>query len=186
MYDTTEVTGCIRIEPRLNKAERELLLDLLRSGRTLRGTPTGRGDADVPFARLAWDACPDGCCLEWDPDLEDARWMADSLRFVVDHLLRPGAKAQGRTKFGGFTFDHVASGAVLCCEDGARTGHLVTVADNAVTGRTVPVPCDGHPAQMPPPQTRTQEGARQPAQQATERSTVGRPDNVIELRPRRA
>jgi hypothetical protein len=169
MYAHPDFVGCIRIQPALNEAERGFMLDLLDSGRTLRGTPTGRGDADVPFARLAWDACPDGCCLEWDPDLEDARWMAESLRFVIDHLLRPGAKAQGRKGFDGFTFDHVASGAVLGSGHGARTGQLVTVVDNEVTGCSVPVPCDGQPERVP-----------------TQHSTVGRPDNVIELRPRRA
>ena len=77
--------GCIRIQPALNDAECEFILDVLDSGGTLRGTPTGRGDTDVPFARLAWEPCLDGCCLQWNPYLEDPRWMVESLRFVVDH-----------------------------------------------------------------------------------------------------
>lgn len=169
MHDDTEVIGCIRIEPALNDAERDFLSDLVDSGRTLRGTPTGRGDTDLPFARLAWEPCTDGCCLEWNRDIEDAKWMAESLRFVVDHLLRTGARAQGRTRFDGFTFDHVASGAVLGIEYGAPAGELVTVVDNHVTGSKVPARCDSPPA---PPVSRPA-GAR-------------RPDNVIDFRPRRA
>lgn len=160
--------GCIRIQPALNDAERGFLLDLLDSDGTLRGTPTGRGDSDVPFARLAWEVCPDGCCLEWDPDGEDARWMAESLRFVVDHLLRAGAKAQGRKRFEEFTFDHVASGAVMGRTYADRSAWLVTVTANEVSARQVPAPCDDQPAR--PLATRA----------------AHHHDNVIELRPRRA
>ena len=46
--------GCIRIQPALNDAEQDFLADLLDSGRTLRGTPTGRGVAEVPFAHLGY------------------------------------------------------------------------------------------------------------------------------------
>ena len=86
--------GCIRIQPALNDAECDFLLDVLDSDGTLRGTPTGRGDRDVPFARLAWEPCREGCCLQWNPYLEDPKWMVESLRFVVDHLLRPGRRGR--------------------------------------------------------------------------------------------
>ncbi len=160
--------GCIRIRPALNATEVDFLLRLLDSGRTLRGTPTGRGDTDVPFAHLAWEPCLDGCCLEWNPDLEHTRWMQDSLRFVVDHLLRPGAKGQGHSGLTGFSFDHVVSGVVVGRARGERTVRLVTVVDNRVTGTEVPTPCDDEPARTP---------ARRP---------TPRFDNVIELRPHRA
>ena len=163
----THFIGCIQVRPALNDAERGHLLDLLDSDGTLRGTPTGRGDTDVPFARLAWEVCPGGCCLEWGADDEDAKWMADSLRFLVDHLLRPGAKAEGRARFGDFTFDHVLSGTVMGRGVGDRATYVVPVADNVVTGRSVPAPCDALPT-------------RPLAQHAT------RPANVIELRPRPA
>ena len=160
--------GCIQVRPALNEAERAFLLDLIDSDRTLRGTPTGRGDTDVPFARLAWEVCSDGCCLEWNGE-EHAKWMLASLRFVIDHLVRPGAKAEGHPRFTGFTFDHVLSGAVMGGSCGDLATRFVTVADNVVSGRTVAEPCDA-PQSRPLPEQR---GSK-------------RPDNVIELRPRRA
>lgn len=163
----THFIGCIQVRPALNDAERGHLLDLLDSDGTLRGTPTGRGATGVPFARLGWEVCRSGCCLEWDADAEHPKWMADSLRFLVDHLLRPGARAEGRPRFGDFTFDHVLSGTVMGRGPGDRTTYVVTVADNVVTGRTVPEACEALPA-------------RPLAQHAK------RPANVIELRPRRA
>ena len=181
MATERHVIGCIRIEPALNDAEQDFLLDLLDSGRTLRGTPTGRGDARVPFAHLAWEVCPDGCCLEWNPDLEDATWMAESLRFVVDHLLRPGAKAEGRAKFIAFTFDHVLDGAVMG-RTYAGQARLVEVADNLVRDREVPGSCDkatpGHLQAPPSTQPPGRRGARRPERVF--------PPNVIEFRPRRA
>lgn len=161
--------GCIRIQPSLNDAELDFLLRVLDSDGTLRGTPTGRGDRDVPFARLAWEPCRQGCCLQWNPYLEDPRWMVESLRFVVDHLLRPGAKGEGHPRLAGFTFDHVASGVVVGRGHGERTTRMVTATDNDVTGSELPTPCEEVTA------------ASQPA-----RSHDGRFDNVIELRPRRA
>ena len=161
-----DFVGCIQIRPALNDAEQSVLLELLDSDGTLRGTPTGRGDTTVPFARLAWEACPDGCCLEWNGE-EDSKWMLESLRFVVDHLLRPGAKAEGHPRFAGFTFDHVLSGAVVGRSPWERGTRFVMVTDNAVTGRVVPQPC-GVPMARP----LAQRGKR--------------PDNVIVFRPRRA
>ena len=99
----THFIGCIQVRPPLNEVERGYLLELLDSDGTLRGTPTGRGDTEVPFARLGWEVCRDGCCLEWDATAEDAKWMVETLRFVVDHLLRAGAKGEGRPQFDGFT-----------------------------------------------------------------------------------
>ena len=162
--------GSIQVRPVLNEAERAFLLDLLDSGRTLRGTPTGRGDKGVPFARLAWEVCAEGCCLEWTGD-EASAWMVESLRFLVEHLLRPGAKAESHRRFVGFTFDHVLSGVVVggSCRDGVL--RLVDVTDNVVTGRTVPEGCG---------QLRELEERPVPERRGT------RPDNVIELRPRRA
>ncbi|MCF6376459.1 hypothetical protein L2K70_02480 [Nocardioides KLBMP 9356] len=92
--------------------------------------------------------------------------MAETLQFLVEHLLRAGARAEGRPRFDGFSFDHVLSGAVIGRRPGARTTYAVTVSDNVVTGRTVPSYCPGtsRPRAM----------------------TGGRPANVIELRPRRA
>ena len=159
--------GRIQVRPALNDAEQAYLLAVLDSDGTLRGTPTGRGDVTVPFARLAWEVCREGCCLEWNCE-EDSTWMLESLRVVIDHWLRRGAKAEGHPRFSDFTFDHVLSGAVMGRGPGDRATRFVTVADNEVTGRTVPDPC-GMPR------------ARPLAERAGRR-----PDNVIAFRPRRA
>ena len=163
----SDFIGCIQVRPPLNEVERGYFLELLDSDRTLRGTPTGRGDHDVPFARMGWEVCGDGCCLEWDATAEDARWMVETLRFVVDHLLRPGAKAEGHPRYADFTFDHVLSGAVVGRSPWERRTQFVTVTDNVVTGRALPQPCGG-----PQPRPLAQRGKR--------------PDNVIVFRPRRA
>ena len=155
-----ESTGCIRIRPALNEAERSYLADLADSPGTLRGTPTGRGDSTVPFAHLAWEVCPDGCCLTWNPAAERASMMLPSLRFLVDHLLRAGAVGEGRQPFVGFSFDHVLDGVV------AGAGRVVEVSANRVSERELARPCAGVKRSRP---------RRQPL-----------PANVIELRPRRA
>jgi hypothetical protein len=62
MHDTLFL-GRIEVRPALNESERDYLADLAQSSSTLRGTPTGRGDASVPFAHLAWEPCESGCCL---------------------------------------------------------------------------------------------------------------------------
>ena len=168
-----EFTGHIRIQPALNEAECDFLLSLTDSGRTLRGTPTGRGDRDVPFAHLAWEVCADGCCLTWNPALEDSAMMRPSLAFLVDHLLRRGAKGEGRSAFDGFTFDHVLDGAVLGRTVVDPQARLVEVTANVISERVLPRGCVH--IQL------------QPLARATGRTRRGRlPANVIEFRPRRA
>jgi hypothetical protein len=158
-----ETTGCIRIRPALNEAERSHLAALSGAGGTLRGTPTGRGDRGVPFARMAWEVCAGGCCLTWQPSLEKDSMMLPSLRFLVDHLLAAGAKGEGRMAFEAFTFDHVLEGIVV------GAGRVVEVSGNQASERLLTEPCAGG---------------------SSGRSTRGRtrplPDNVIQFRPRRA
>ena len=163
-----DFSGCLQVRPALNDAEQSALLALLDSDGTLRGTPTGRGDTTVPFARLAWEVCPEGCCLTWNSE-EDSRWMQETLRFVVDHLLRRGAKGEGHPSCRGFTFDHVLNGAVVGRAPWERGTRFVTVTDNLVSGGVLSRPC-GVP----------------PARPLATRSGTKRPDNVIVFRPRRA
>lgn len=172
MHHDPDVIGCLQVHPPLNDTELDFLAELVDSGRTLRGTPTGRGRAEVPFARSAWDACEDGCCLWWDPEIGEERWLVETLVFIVDHLLRPGAVGAGHPRLDGFTFDHVLSGVVAARLLSGTI--LVEVTDNLVSSRSVPSPCGatvgtsetclpGSPARRSP-----------------------LPANVVELRPRRA
>ena len=172
----SDFIGCIRVSPPLNDDERDFLRDLAESGRTLRSTPTGRGNTDVPFARLAWQARDDGCCLSWVDDRETTTWMQASLRFLVDHLFRPGAEGEGRRQFEGFTFDHVLSGVVVGQGRGDADATLVEVTDDVVSERLFPAPCS---EQQPHPVSGTRK-------RAPSRRPAPRPSNVIELRPRHA
>lgn len=168
--------GCIRVSPPLNDDELDFLDELAESGRTLRSTPTGRGNSGVPFARLAWEACLDGCCLWWDPDREATKWMLPSLAFLIDHLFRPGAKGEGRHQFEGFTFDHVLTGVVVGQGHRDVATTLVEVTDNVVSVRQIPTPCEEQP---PHP-------AQEKTTQASPKRAGPRPANVLEFRPRRA
>lgn len=166
-------TGHVRVQPALNEVERAHLAQLADSRGTLRGTSTGRGDRDVPFARMGWEVCAGGCCLTWNPDLELSDQMLPTVRFLIDHLLRRGAKAEGRAGFEGFTFDHVLDGAVIGRAPFDEKVRLVDVVGNAASERLVQPAC-----------------ATGGAEAATRRTGLTRrgrlPANVIEFRPRRA
>lgn len=166
-------TGHLRVQPALNEAERAHLAELVDSRGTLRGTPTGRGDRDVPFARMGWEVCTGGCCLTWNPGLELSDKILSTARFLIDHLLRRGARAEGRRGYEGFTFDHVLDGAVMGRAPGDAEARLVEVHGNVASERLLPPACEVVGAEPP---TRT-----------TGRTRRGpMPANVIEFRPRRA
>lgn len=171
--DDPGFTGHIRIRPALNEVERAHLVQLADARGTLRGTPTGRGDRDVPFARLGWEVCSAGCCLTWNPALELSAMMVPTLRFLIDHLLRRGARAEGHAAFDGFTFDHVLEGAVLGRVPYDPEARLVDVVGNAVTERVLPRACGAVEVRPSTPPTGRKRRTRLPA-------------NVIEFRPRRA
>lgn len=174
MHYDTDFIGSIRVSPPLGDDEIDVLLDLADSQRTLRSTPTGRGNAEVPFARMAWDVCLDGCCLWWTGE-EDDKWIGPSLAFMVDHWFRRGAVGEGHPRLAAFTFDHVLDGVVAV--RGRDRSTVVEVSSNVVTWRLVDEPCDAFQLRVPP-QSEPSRG----------RDPKGRPlpSNVIELRARRA
>ena len=94
--------------------------------------------------------------------------MVETLRFVVDHLLRPGAKAEGRGRFSGFTFDHLVTGLAVGRPDDARTLVLLQMDDNDLTVRTYDASC----------------GAERPDPAAA--APLVTADNVVAFRPRGA
>lgn len=165
--DENVFLGRIEVRPPLNQAERDYLFDLSHSPSTLRGTPTGRGDSTVPFAHLAWESCAAGCCLTWNA-LEQSSHMLPSLRFLVDHLFKPGAKVQGHKRFPGFTCDHVLDGFVAGRMHSDSRVYVAEVIANRVEGRSIEPAC------------------AQAGKERVRDRPRPRPANVIEFRPRRA
>ncbi len=167
MHDTVFL-GRIEVRPPLNAAERDYLGELAGSNGTLRGTPTGRGDDNVPFAHLAWEPCAAGCCLTWSGQ-ERTPNMQLSLRFLVEHLLKTGARAAGHKRFEDFTCDHVLDGTVVGRRHDDERVYVAEVVANRVGGRSLESACEPS-SQAPQPRGRPRT----------------RPANVIEFRPRSA
>ncbi|WP_068059229.1 hypothetical protein [Nocardia xishanensis] len=152
---TTDFEGSVTVTPPLNETERAYLLrfaDTRRMDRTsgpyfVDGTDGqwghGQGhDSDIrdyncppegqPSLWCQWVPTEDGTAIEWDGGEkfhEADVWM----RYLIDHFLRSGARAEGHPGFEGFTFDHVVNGVIHAQgEDSDDTWDLV-VTDNAVT-----------------------------------------------------
>jgi hypothetical protein len=188
MHYDPDFIGCIRVSPPLNEEEVDFMVALADSERTLRSTPTGRGNSDVPFARMAWDVCLQGCCLWWTGD-EEEKWIGPTVQFLVEHWFRRGAVGQGHPKLAAFTFDHVLDGVLAI--RGRRRSTIVDVSSNVVTWRHIAEPCDASDLGLPPQQPQRPPATQSAAQQANpcrQRDLEGNvlPSNVIELRSRQA
>lgn len=151
---TTDFIGHIDIEPRLNASE-IAYLEAFRHTRHFDrggspyevpgnplapdadGVPTERYNAlapGVPQLYCQWTVCGTGCCLAYDGDekfYEPIAW----LRYLIDHLLGPGAAAEraGHPQLEAFTFDHRLHGMVVGCRRDTRELFAITVSDNCVT-----------------------------------------------------
>ena len=143
---TTDFVGHIRIDPPLNKSEQQYLAAFAASRRMeRRDGPYAMGNEErevvdgnapppgQPGLWCQWIPSCCGRCLVWDRGEKfyaPTEWM----RYVIDHLLRPGAFAArtGLPEFDKFTFDHTVSGEVAACR--ADTGRLwlIIVGDNDV------------------------------------------------------
>ncbi|QKW22482.1 hypothetical protein HUT16_28420 [Kitasatospora sp. NA04385] len=127
----TVFTGEIAVEPPLNAHEIAYLrkfagtrrMDRDRGPYFVDGTGyAGQGvDPDVrhhnrppagqPGLWCKWEPTGDGAAIGWNGGEKfygAAEWMA----YLVEHFLRPGARAAGEPGFGGFTFDHVLDGVI--------------------------------------------------------------------------
>jgi hypothetical protein len=162
MGHTTDFVGNLTVAPRLNDTEIEFLNAFATSRRCRRpggpydvpGNP-GAGDwrdfptdldnlpaTGQPGLWCNWEVCWEGDCLCWNGTEKSYR-MVEWLRYLIEHFLKPGAKAQPDPRFSGFTFDHVVSGMVVGCRRDTKELFAVRVTDNRVRTRVLQA---GNPA----------------------------------------
>jgi hypothetical protein len=149
---TTTFTGRIAVAPPLNAHE----IDYLRKFAATRRTDRDRGpyyvdgtgcagqgrDADIrdynrppagqPSLWCKWEPTADGLAIEWNGQEKfygPSEWMA----YLVDHFLRPGARAHGNPGFEDFTFDHLLNGVLDAQGEEPWDTWQLTVRDNEVS-----------------------------------------------------
>ncbi|WP_395658434.1 hypothetical protein [Nocardioides sp.] len=150
---TTDFIGHVDIEPHLNAGE----IAYLEAFRHARHFDRGGSAYDVPGNPLApdhegvpnerynalapgkpqlycqWAICGSGCCLAYDGNekfYQPVAW----LRYLIDHLLAPGALAEKERhhQLAEFTFDHRLNGMIVGCRRDTRELFAITVTDNVV------------------------------------------------------
>ncbi|MEU8927085.1 hypothetical protein AB0D10_40235 [Kitasatospora sp. NPDC048545] len=149
---TTTFTGRIAVEPPLGAQEIAYLRKFAHTRRMDRangpyhvgGTGfAGQGhDADIrdfnkppagqPGLWCKWEPTDDGAAIEWngcEKFYDSSEWMA----YLIDHFLKPGARARGEAGFEGFTFDHVLNGVIDAQGEEAWDTWQLTVRDNEVS-----------------------------------------------------
>jgi len=156
---TTDFVGHIDIEPALNQDEIEYLTAFGLSRRfdrpegpyTVPGNPMAERDRDdveidrynrtapgQPQLWCQWVPCLDGCCLAFDGH-EKFYAPVDWMRYLIQHFLKPGAKASrsGLPAFEHFTFDHRLDGMVVGCRRDTKELFAIQVKNNRVTKRVL-------------------------------------------------
>lgn len=154
MGHTTDFVGHIDIEPHLNASEIAYLeafhharhFDRGGSPYDVPGNPLAPDHEGVPteqYSRLApgvpqlycqWVVCGSGCCLTYD-GVEKFYQPVAWLRYLIDHLLGPGAAAESECheQLREFTFDHRLNGMIVGCRRDTRELFAITVTDNRVS-----------------------------------------------------
>jgi len=153
---TTDFVGHIDIEPHLNAGE----IAYLEAFRQMRHFDRGGSPYDVPGNPLApdrdgvplgrynatgpgkpelychWAVCGSGCCLSFSGD---EKFYAPQawLRYLVNHLLKPGATAAkaSHPQLEEFTFDHRLDGMIVGCRRDTRELYALVVTNNRITRR---------------------------------------------------
>ncbi|MCU1538038.1 MAG: hypothetical protein JWP82_2389 [Humibacillus sp.] len=202
---TTDFIGHIDITPALNQDETEYLTAFSASRRFDRpggpyavpGNPYAEerpGDDVQRYNRVApgqpqlycqWEPCWDGCCLSFDGHekfYEPVRW----LRYLVDHFLKPGAKASesGLPEFEHFTFDHEVRGMVVGCRRDTKELFAIKAHGTRIT-TTVLRRGDVAYWDRPPLPYEEQLDREAARSRRRRRSTTGADSGVIDLAERR-
>ena len=149
---TTDFYGSVSVTPPLNQAEIDYL-NLFASTRRMHrkeGPYYAVDDGDLgqretsgvinfnepaqgqPGLWCQWVPTEDGTAIEWDggEKFYDAEvWM----QYLIDHFLRPAARAKGQPGFEDFTFDHVVSGTIEAQGEDPGDQWQLVVTNNAVT-----------------------------------------------------
>lgn len=163
---STDFSGSVEIEPPLNEHEIAYLRDFAKTRRMNRtGGPyfvkgegafgQGAGPDEVlnyndppegqPGLWCQWAVADDGSYIEWDHGekfYNSAEWMA----YLIDHFLRPGAKASmdlvapvateeavaADERFTNFTFDHTLNGEIEAQGEDPSDRWLLIVENNKV------------------------------------------------------
>jgi len=147
---TTDLIGHIAVDPPLNDAEVEYLNAFAETRRWSR--PGGRyvvldhpmleeSYDDMELFNIPWPGEP-GLHCDWVPSCDgrcityngNEKFYAPGpwLRYLIDHFLKPEAKAgeSGEAAFDDFTFDHVLNGVVAACRRDTAKLWLIRVNDN--------------------------------------------------------
>jgi hypothetical protein len=129
MGENVTYLGHVDIVPGLNQSEYDYLYALTEP---VRDTADNRADGQ-PSGLCDWEPCPHGCCLAWNGREKFHAGMA-WMEFLIDHLLRPGASAEGRAdvRLAGFTFDHRMDGLIVGERQWSRELFSIRVENNQV------------------------------------------------------
>jgi len=154
---TTEFTGDAFIEPPLNEAEQAYLQRFAETRRMLRSDgpyflcesefgqerrfdvidyntpPEGQPGLWCQWIPYKSKHTPswDGKSLVWDGN-EKFYYAAEWMVYLIDHFLRPGAKAEGQPGFEDFTFDHIVNGEIFAHGEDSEDVWKLVVKDNIV------------------------------------------------------
>ena len=148
-YYTTDFYGSVTVEPPLNQAEITYLrkfsdtrrMDRKRGPYFVEGSGLfGQGqDEDIrdynrppagqPGLWCKWEPTDDGTAIRWTGEekfYDATEWM----QYLIDHFLKPGARAARTGGFEGFTFDHVVNGTIDAYGEESGDVWRLVVEDN--------------------------------------------------------
>ena len=146
---TTYFEGIMDVRPPLNEAEQDFLLRFSMSRRMRTSAGPYCVEHEANFAELGiqildYNEPPEGqpglWCqwvslsadeIGWDAG-EKFYYSAEWMKYLIDHFLRPGGKAQGEAGFEEFTFDHVVHGTIEAQGQESEDQWLLVVEDNVV------------------------------------------------------
>lgn len=146
---STEFSGKIMIDPPLNTAEMQYLMDFSESRRmkTLGGcySITSEDNDDVIDYNKPPDNQPGLWCdfvplsdteLGWNGS-EKTYDAIDWIEFIIEHFLKKNAHAQrsGDRLFESFQFNHVCNGKIVAQGEDPDDRYVILVKDNKVTVR---------------------------------------------------